>query len=161
MTHTLRQTPTAVFFLLALMLAMGAAVLRPASLVNPAVPAVYRHADITAPDGPTPARAADGGAAAPNVPSIVAPAQAPASDATPAFMPAAPAVGPNEAGPTTTSPVVGSKPVADSAAGGSAVPAGGYGAVPSRWSEWPNDTPPAYLAPAQPFGKRPVLGNGL
>ena len=160
MIDTLRPTRTAAFVLLALALAAGAASLRIASLTAPgAAPAIGGPAELKAPEGSGPVQ----------MPTLdvqlpAAPATVPALDPEQRAAPPATADGFASGSSTTPSSGSGTMPANGSgtmpANGSGTMPANGSGTAPSRWSEWVNDTPPAYLAPAQTFSKRPLPANG-
>ena len=150
MTGTLRVNRVAPLVLLALALVAGAASVRLAPLLAPALPLVERSSDQIAPQGSAPALLP---VRDPDSPGSE-PAAAPATNSTPFAGPQAPANAPANESSTTTAPSAGST----STTTGSATPATGYGAAPSRWSEWPNDIAPAYV-PSQTTSKRPPPGN--
>lgn len=152
MIDRLRPTRTVAFVLLAFALAAGAASLRIAALTAPgAAPAIGGPAELKAPEGSGPVQ----------MPTLdvqlpAAPATVPALD--PEQRAAPPATADGSASGSSTAPTNGSGTMP--ANGYGTTPASGSGTAPSRWSEWVNDTPPAYLAPAQTFSKRPLPGNG-
>ena len=150
MTGTLRVKRIASLVLLALALAAGAASVRLASLVAPAFPLVDRPSDLMTPEG-----AAPGQLPVRDVESQASePAAAPAMENTPFAAPQAPPNAPINESSTTSAPGAGST----STATGAGAPASDYRATPSRWSEWPNDTAPAFV-PSQTTSKRPPPGN--
>ena len=151
MTGTLRLNRIAPLVLAALAIAAVAASVRLAPLVAPAFPLIGQPSNLTAPEGSVPAQLPASDVVAPTSD----PAMGPVTDSTPFAAPQAPANAPSYESPTTAAPGAGSSPTTI----GSGAPASGYRTAPSRWSEWPNDTPPANLAPSQTTTKRPPPGN--
>jgi len=144
MTETFRASRTAALALLALALLAGAVAANAAVRVSPFTPPMGGTADPATNTNTTPAQM-------PN--EIDSPAIAPAM--VPDTMRAAPPATADGSANQTSTATDSSAPSTGASSSGS-VPASGQGIAPSRWSEWPNDTPPAYLAPGQPFQKRPL-----